>query len=294
MNAQLFSSIEPAVDAPPEALKGVALPREAAGPIRAGRQRLDLGKPLSFGWLLGPVLLLVYWSVGSGLSVIDPRVLPAPWTAVTTAAELLRQGRLQADLYVSALRAGEGLLIGVLAGVVLALVSGLTLLGGYVLDGVIQMKRAIPTLALIPLFILWFGLGETMKVTVISLSVFIPIYIQTHNALRGIDIKQVELAESLGLSHLAFVRHVVLPGALPGFMLGLRFAVLAAWGALVVVEQFNATSGIGYMIELARSNAQTDVILVGLVLYALLGLASDLAVRGLERRVIVWRRTLGQ
>ncbi len=133
-----------------------------------------------------------------------------------------------------------------------------------------------------------------MKVTIISIAAFIPIYVQTHNALRAIDIRYVELAESLGLNHLAFVRHVVLPGALPGFMLGLRFAILAAWGALVVVEQFNATSGVGYMIELARNNAQTDIILVGLVLYALLGLTSDLAVRVVEGRMLGWRRTLAK
>ena len=258
------------------------------------RQRLGLGKPVRLGWLLGPALLLIYWSVGSWRNVIDPRVLPAPWVAVRTAADLLAHGSLESDLAISALRAGEGLLFGTLFGVLLALASGLSQLGGYILDGLIQMKRAIPTLALIPLFILWFGLGETMKVTIISISVFIPIYIQTHNALRSIDIRHVELAESLGLSHPEFIRHVVLPGALPGFLMGLRFAVLAAWGALVVVEQFNATSGIGYMIELARNDAQTDVILVGLVLYALLGLGSDLAIRAIEARALSWRRTLAR
>jgi sulfonate transport system permease protein len=267
---------------------------DGAAPIARRPHRLDLGRPVALGWLLGPALILLYWSLGSWRGVIDPRVLPAPWAAAKAAADLIAQGRLQGDLAISALRAGEGLVFGVVFGVVLALVSGLSLLGGYVLDGVIQMKRAIPTLALIPLFILWFGLGETMKVAIISIAVFIPIYIQTHAGLRGIDIRHVELAESLGLNHAAFIRHVVLPGALPGFLLGLRFAVLGAWGALVVVEQFNATSGIGYRIELARSNAQTDIILVGLVLYALLGLGSDLIVRLVEGRVLGWRRTLAR
>ena len=276
---------------PPVRLPGAAPP---AGPIAAARTRLGLGSPAPFGWVLGPALLLLYWSVGSWRGVIDPRVLPPPWVAVRTAAELLASGKLEGDLAISALRAGEGLLFGTVFGVVLALVSGLSLLGGYILDGVIQMKRAIPTLALIPLFILWFGLGETMKVTIISIAVFIPIYIQTHNALRTIDIRYVELAECVGLGHMAFIRHVVLPGALPGFLVGLRFAVLAAWGALVVVEQFNATSGIGYMIELARTNAQTEVILVGLVLYAVLGLVSDFAVRAIEARTLGWRRTLAR
>jgi sulfonate transport system permease protein len=207
---------------------------------------------------------------------------------------LIADGRLPSNLAVSAVRAAEGLAFGVAAGLVIALLSGLSRLGGYVFDSVVQMKRAIPTLALIPLVILWLGIGEPMKVTVIALAVFVPIYLQTHAALRGAELKHLELAETLGLSRWAFVRHVVLPGALPGFLLGLRFAVMAAWLALVVVEQLNATSGIGYMIDLARTYAQTDVIVVGLVVYALLGLTSDAAVRLLESRLLGWRRTVAQ
>jgi sulfonate transport system permease protein len=185
------------------------------------------------------------------------------------------------------------LVFGVSAGLLVALAAGLSLAGGYVFDGLVQIKRAIPTLALIPLIVIWFGIGETMKVTVISLAVFVPIYLNTHAALRGIETRHVELAETVGLSRAAFVRDVVLPGAFPGFMLGLRFAVMGAWLALVVVEQLNATSGVGYMINLARTYAQTDVIVVGLVVYALLGLTSDLAVRALEARLLRWRRTFG-
>ena len=294
MNAQPSTALKVAEDAPGRSLADLGLTASQPTRIIPHRRRLGLDKPLSYGWLLGPVLLVIYWSVGSATGVIDPRVLSSPWVVVTTAGDLIAQGRLQTNLAISALRAAEGLAFGVVFGVALALLSGLSLLGGYVLDGVIQMKRAIPTLALIPLFVLWFGLGEVMKVTIISLTVFVPIYIQTHNALRGIDLKHVELAESLDLNHLDFIRHVVLPGALPGFMVGLRLAVLGAWTALVVVEQFNATSGIGYMIELARTYAQTDVIMVGLVLYALLGLASDSAVRMIERQMLGWRRTFAR
>jgi len=292
MNAQTPSPLGIAGEIPAPVLEtlGVRLPPTAdRARAQAGQHgRLGLGKPLAYGWLLGPALLIFYWSVGSASGYIDSRVLPAPWATVTTAIDLIRDGRLQANLAISAVRAGEGLFFGVMVGVAVALV------GGYVFDGLVQMKRAIPTLALIPLVILWFGIGEAMKVTVIAMSVFIPIYLQTHNALRGIDIKYVELAESLRLSHGAFIRHVVLPGALPGFLLGLRFAVMGAWLALVVVEQLNATSGIGYMINLARTYAQTDVIVVGLVVYALLGLASDFAVRFIEARTLTWRRTLAR
>ncbi len=258
------------------------------------RRRLGIGTPDPLGWLLGPALLVLVWTMGSMSGFIDARVLPAPWAAVSTAVDLLHQGRLQTNLLISAWRAAQGLAFGVTAGVVVALIAGLSLSGGYVFDGLVQVKRAIPTLALIPLVILWFGIGETMKVTVIAISVFIPIYLNTHTALRGIETRYVELAETLGLSRWAFIRQVVLPGALPGFLLGLRFAVMAAWLALVVVEQLNATSGIGYMINLARTYAQSDVIVVGLVVYAVLGLSSDLAVRTLEARTLTWRRTFAK
>ena len=219
-------------------------------------------------------------------------VLSAPWTVVSTGAELVANGKLGAHLGVSLTRAALGLAAGIVAGVVLALAAGLSRVGDAVLDGPIQVKRAIPNLALLPLLILWFGIGEEMKVITIALGVFIPIYLHTHNGLRAIDSRYVELAETVQLSRWQFVRRVILPGALPGFFLGLRFAVTGSMLALVVVEQVNATAGIGYMMELARTYGQTEIILVGLVVYGVLGYSADLAVRLLQRRVLSWRRTL--
>ncbi|HMI19074.1 MAG TPA: ABC transporter permease [Sphingomonas sp.] len=261
-------------------------------PVRQ-RRPLGPGKPSRNGHLLGPGLLLLYWAVLSATGWLDPRTLPAPWTAVTAAAELLREGRLQTNLAVSAARAATGLLVGGAAGVLLAFLSGLSLLGGYVIDGIVQLKRGIPILALIPFMVLWFGIGEPMKVAVIAVAAFFPIYIQTHSALRAIDLRYVELAETLGLSRAQFLTRIIIPGALPGFLLGLRFGATAAWLALVVVEQLNATSGIGYMVTLARNYAQTDVMLVGLVVYALLGFGTDSVIRWGERHLLTWRRTLG-
>jgi len=268
----------------------------APPPLAPARQRTPLGPgtPSRHGHLLGPGLLLLYWGVLSATGWLDPRTLPAPWTAITTGAELVREGRLQANLAVSAARAASGLLVGGFAGVLLAFLSGLSLLGGYVIDGVVQLKRGIPILAIIPFMVLWFGIGEPMKVAVIAVAAFFPIYIQTHSALRAIDLRYVELAETLGLGRWQFLRTVVIPGALPGFLLGLRFGATAAWLALVVVEQLNATSGIGYMVTLARNYAQTDVMLVGLVVYALLGFGTDGAIRWAEKRLLTWRRTLGR
>ena len=265
-----------------------------AGHVAGSRRRLSPGVAAPYGTLLGPGLLLLYWSLLSATGWLDPRILPAPWTAITTAADLLREGRLQEHLAISAGRAITGLGVGVLVGVTLAFVSGLSLLGGYVIDGLVQIKRGIPILALIPFMILWLGIGETMKVTLIATAVFFPVYINTHNALRAIDIRHVELAETVRLGRWQFLRRVVVPGSLPGFLTGLRFGATSSWLALVVVEQLNATSGIGYMVTLARNYAQADVMLVGLIVYALLGFGSDALVRQLERRLLGWRRTLGR
>jgi sulfonate transport system permease protein len=266
--------------------------QQVAGKPVVRRRRLGPGKPIKFGAVLGPVLLLVIWSIGSATGLLDPRVLSAPWTVVTTAGELIADGRLQSNLWTSTQRAFIGLGFGIVLGVVLALISGLSRIGEAVLDGPIQIKRAIPSLALLPLLILWLGIGESMKIVTILLGVFVPIYIHTHNGLRTIDARYVELAQTVGLSQWDFIRRVVLPGALPGFLLGLRFAVTGAWLSLVVVEQINSTSGIGYMMELARTYGQTDIIIVGLVLYGVLGLLSDGAVRLIQRKALSWRRTL--
>jgi sulfonate transport system permease protein len=265
---------------------------QVAGTAVVRRRRLGPGKPIRFGAVLGPVLLLVIWSIGSATGLLDERVLSAPWTVVTTAGDLIADGRLQSNLWTSTQRAVVGLGLGIVLGVVLALISGLSRLGEAILDGPIQIKRAIPSLALLPLLILWLGIGESMKIVTILLGVFVPIYIHTHNGLRTIDARYVELAQTVGLSQWDFIRRVVLPGALPGFLLGLRFAVTGAWLSLVVVEQINSTSGIGYMMELARTYGQTDIIIVGLVLYGVLGLLSDGAVRLIQRRALSWRRTL--
>ncbi|MEU4812542.1 ABC transporter permease [Nocardia fluminea] len=274
-------------------LRAGPAPVEALAPRGRGRRTLGPGKPIPFGFALGPALLISTWVVGSAVGAIDPETLPAPWTVAQTAGELIADGRLQSNLLTSLQRAVIGLVLGVAIGVVLALVAGLSRIGEAVVDGPVQIKRAIPTLALIPLFIVWFGIGEQMKLIVITTSVLIPIYINTHAYLRSVDARYVELAETVGLSRWGFLRRIALPGSLPGFFLGLRLAVTISWLALVVVEQVNATSGIGYLMTQARTYGQIDVIVVGLVIYGLLGLFGDLAVRATERKVLAWRQTLG-
>jgi sulfonate transport system permease protein len=267
-------------------------PIAATEDVRPTRRRLGPGDPIRFGSLFGIATLLAAWMIGSATGLLDPRTLTEPWTVVTTAGTLIETGRLQESLVTSGMRAALGLGLGVAVGTVLALISGLSRMGEAFIDGPIQVKRSIPTLALIPLLILWLGIGEPMKVITIALAVFVPVYIHTHNGLRSIEGRYAELAETLGVTRAEFVRHVVLPGAMPGFLLGMRFAVTSSLLALVVVEVINATSGIGHMITLASNYGQTDIIVVGLVVYALLGVTADSAVRLIERKALSWRRTL--
>lgn len=283
--------------------RAATAPAEAGGPApwraprpksapRATRRRLGPGRAVPFGRLIGPVLLIALWWFASAVGYLDPRILSGPGTVLSTASDLVSSGRLQDNVLISLQRAGLGLFFGVSAGVLLAVAAGLSRTGEYLLDGPLQIKRAIPSLAMLPLLILWLGIGEQMKVTVIALGVAVNMYINTYASLTGIDSRYVELAEGLGLSRAQFVRKVVMPGSLPGLFVGLRLGLTASWLGLIVVEQVNATSGIGYMMFQAQQYAQSDVIIVGLVAYGIFGFASDAAVRAVERKVLSWRRTL--
>ena len=265
-------------------------PRLAAVPRK--KRRLGPGRPLPYGRLLGPALLLVLWAVASGSGLLDPRMLSAPWTVAGTAVDLIASGDLQEHVLASLQRAVAGFLIGGLVGTALAIVAGVSRIGEALIDGPVQIKRAIPTIGLIPLLILWLGIGETFKVVIIAIAAAVYMYVQVFAGLTGIDSRYVELAEVQNYSRWEFLRHVVFPGALPGFFLGLRMAVTASWLILITIEQINALSGVGYMMSQAQLYAQTDVIVVGLVVYGLFGFASDALLRLVERRVLSWRRTL--
>ncbi|MGW7395012.1 ABC transporter permease [Streptomyces cyaneofuscatus] len=270
-----------------------APPQEPGPPVARGtRRRLGPGRSLPFGRLIGPVLLIAAWWAASASGYLDPRILSGPGSVISTASDLVATGRLQDNVLISLQRAGLGLFFGVVSGVVLAVAAGLSRGGEYLIDGPLQIKRAIPSLAMLPLLILWLGIGEEMKVTVIALGVAVSMYINTFAFLTSIDNRYVELAEGLDLSRAQFIRKVVVPGSLPGFFVGLRLGVTSSWVGLIVVEQINATSGIGYMMFQAQQYAQSDVIIVGLVAYGIFGFASDAAVRAIERRALSWRRTL--
>ena len=246
-------------------------------------------------WLrraISPIVLILLWELLSRAGVISARSIAAPSAVLTSAWALTWSGALPVDLLVSAARVAAGFAIGTLAGTVLASLAGLSRLGEEVIDAPMQMLRTLPFLALVPLFILWFGIGEGPKVALVTLGSMFPVYLNLFAGIRAVDPKLMEAGRVFGLTRWGLVRRVVLPGALPALLTGVRYGMGVAWLSLVVAEQINATSGIGHMINDARDFMQTDVIVVGLLVYALLGLLADAGVRALERRSLRWRSTL--
>ena len=236
-----------------------------------------------------PLLLVVLWQAGSSAGLIPARTIAAPSTIVLAFWDLLVSGRLVHHLAVSLRRVATGLAIAIAIGTTLALVAGLSRRGEDAVDATMQMLRTLPFLALVPLFILWFGIGETPKIALVALGATFPIYLTLFAGIRGVDAKLVEAGRIFGLGRGGLIRHIILPGALPSALVGLRYALGVAWLSLVVAEQINADSGIGYLIMDARDFLRTDVIIVGLLVYSLLGLTADGIVRAIERHALAWR-----
>ncbi|MBW0104665.1 ABC transporter permease subunit [Pseudonocardia sp. KRD291] len=238
---------------------------------------------------MSPVAVLVAWQLASGTGLLAEDELASPWRVVTAAVDVTASGELPEGLVVSLLRVAAGVALGLAAGVGLGLLSGLSRWGDHLVDPPVQMLRTLPHLALVPLFILWFGVDETPKILLVALGVLFPMYLNVHAGVRGVDPKLIEATRVLGFSRSERLRHVVLPGAMPSTLTGLRLALGIAWLSIVVAETVSADAGLGYMIMNAREFLRTDVIVVGLVVYALLGLGTDALVRRLERRALRWR-----
>jgi sulfonate transport system permease protein len=239
--------------------------------------------------LSGIVIVVAGWQVLSSTGRLSPTVVGSPGAVLGQARHLIANGELGNAVGASLHRVAIGVLIGVTVGTALALISGLSHWGEDLVDAPVQMLRTVPFVGIIPLLILWLGVGETPKITLIALGVTFPLYINLAAGIRNVDPALVEAGRTLGLSRLGIVRHVVLPGALPNFLVGLRYSLGVSWLALVFAEEISATSGLGYLMTSAQELMQTNTIVVCLVVYALLGLGVDVVVRLLERFLLAWR-----
>ncbi|WP_311974479.1 ABC transporter permease subunit [Bradyrhizobium glycinis] len=247
---------------------------------------------LLLSWL-APVVLLIVWELLAQAGWLSPQVLPAPSKVLRTAFKLAASGSLLNDLGISLLRAIGGFTIGASIGFALGILVGFSRIAEAAIDRSVQMIRAIPFLSLLPLVIVWLGVGEAEKIFLVALGVTFPIYINTTLGIRQIDPKLIELGRVQGLGTLDLIRRIVLPGALPSILTGVRYALATAWLALVVAETIGAQSGIGFLAMDAREFLRTDVIVLTIVIYALIGVAADAIARTFERRLLAWHPNYG-
>jgi sulfonate transport system permease protein len=281
----------PAAEDPPiRAAAGTAL-AESGGveTIRPAHERRGRQVPRPLRRAAGPVAALLLWWLLSATGVLSPDTLASPVRVFHTGWDLAADGQLGSAIWASTQRVVEGFLIGAVAGTSLALLAGLFRLGEDLIDSTVGMLRALPWVGLIPLFIVWFGIDEKPKIALVVIAVTFPLYFNIYAGIRGVDPHLVEAGTVLGLGRWGQIRHIVLPGALPGALVGLRYALGSAWLALVFAEQINASNGIGYLMNNAEQFFQTDVIVVCLVVYAVLGLVSDLIVRLCTTYLLSWR-----
>jgi sulfonate transport system permease protein len=237
-----------------------------------------------------PIALVVIWQLASTLGWIDSKTLASPLQVWRTAKELSGEGELWPNVLVSLRRVVIGLAIGGAIGTLLGLVAGLSRVGEELVDAPLQMLRTLPFLGLLPLLVVWLGIGEGIKIGLVVIGVIFPIYLNLHKGIRNVDPRFAELSRSCEVGRWGMVRKVILPGALPSYLVGLRFALGIAWLSLVVGETTNAEKGIGYLIMQGEEYLRTEVIVLGLVIYALLGLCMEGIVRVIEWKTLPWHK----
>ncbi len=238
-------------------------------------------------WIV-PVLVLLLWHYVSTHGLVSARLFPPPTAVLQTLAELFSSGELWRHISVSFGRAAAGFALGAGLGLILGLLSGLSKTGERLLDTSLQMLRAVPPLALVPLAIMWFGIDETTRVFLIAFATLFPVYLNTYHGIRSLDSGLIEMARNYGLQGWPLIRDVILPGAVPSILVGIRYALSVAWIVLIVAETISASAGVGYLAMTAREFLQTEVVVLSILLYAALGKSTDSAARWLERRWLKW------
>jgi sulfonate transport system permease protein len=267
---------------PPDELESAPFP---AAPTRKRRSRGRLY--LTISWL-SPFLVLALWQAVCSLGHVSPQLLPPPGSVLSAAHQLWQQGQLQQAVLISLSRAAIGFLLGTVIGLAVGTMVGFSRLAAALIDRPVQMFRAIPFFAITPLVIVWFGVGEQGEVFLVALAVFFAIYINTTLGIRQVDPKLVEMGRAGNMPTRRIITHIVLPGAVPSILTGVRVGLTMAWLALVVAETLGATSGIGFLAENAREFLQTNIIVLVIVIYAVVGVLSDQLARLLERRLLAW------
>ncbi|WP_196605671.1 ABC transporter permease subunit [Pectinatus haikarae] len=234
-----------------------------------------------------PIILFLFWTWLSLTGYLN-RLFPTPDELLRTTVRLIEDGTLALNLEVSLIRAFTGLAIGGSTGFILGILTGQFSLVNKILNTPIQMIKSVPRLAILPLVLIWFGIGETSKLILIALSTFFPIYLNTFHGIRSIDRDLLEMGKIYGLSSWEMFKNIIFPGAISSIMIGFRQSLGDTWLILIVAETIAAKSGIGYMATNAREYMMMDVIVLSMVIYALLGSLSDLIAVTATKKMMRW------
>ncbi|MEF9907147.1 ABC transporter permease [Streptomyces sp. P9-A2] len=272
----------------PSGRPGAGKDRGTGSPSAARNRRVLLRAARTAGPWVVPVLVLVVWQWTAAVGILPPSILPAPEAVWRAGADLAATGELQFHILTSLRRILQGFALGAATGLILGFLVGMSKVTEILLDRSLQMVRTIPHLALVPLMIAWFGIGEEPKILLVALGTFFPIYLNTVTGIRGVDPKLLQLGRSYGLGRWSLVRDIAVPGAMPTILSGIRYSLGVAWMTLVIAETISASDGIGYLAQNARELLRTDQIVLAIVLYALAGLLADLLTRLIERKVLRW------
>jgi len=257
--------------------------------------RVALHRPRSrwgsaLGRAAGPGIIVAIWWIATATGLLTPDVLASPAMVGSAAGELWANGQLPEALVVSLARAGGGLALGVSIGLITGLIAGSTRSGDLTLDAAMQTLRALPFLSLVPLFMVWFGIGETARIAIIAVATTFPMYVSASGSVRATDQKLLEAASVFGLSRWATARQVILPGALPGLFSGLRLSATLSVIALIAAEEINSLAGLGYLMSQALNYSRTDILTVCILIYGVLGITADSLIRLAERVTTPWAR----
>nr|WP_230986713.1 ABC transporter permease [Cohnella fermenti] len=267
-----------------------ALPAQSAVAGKKGtrrRRRLTIND-IAVGAAI-PIVFLVLWQMLYETGRLDANFFSSPTDIASAIGELARSGELFRDIGISLWRVVCGFAIGGTLGLIFGLLSGFSRRTEMMIDPLFQLLRMTPSLAIAPLFILWFGFGETSKVLIIAVGAYFPIYVNTVLGIRNVDNKLVEVSQVLAYSRFSQIAKLIVPSSVPSILLGVRLSLAVAWLSVVVAEMINSKSGIGYLIYFGQYNSRIDYIFVGIILFATAGKLVDSFVRYLERRLLGWR-----
>jgi taurine transport system permease protein len=267
-------------------------PASLAQPSSVAPVRKRAGLPTRWISVLTLATLLLLWWAVTASELIEPLFLPPPAAVLQKGWVLATQGYMESTLWqhlgASLGRIGLALLFAVLTAIPVGIAIGHNRIARGILDPLIEFYRPIPPLAYLPLIVIWCGIGELSKVLLIYLAIFAPIAIATATGVRNVDSAKLRAAQSLGASRAQLVRHVILPGALPDILTGVRIGLGVGWSTLVAAELIAATSGLGFMVQSAAQFLVTDVVVLGILVIALIAFALEMSLRALQRKLVPW------